>query len=194
MKKAVQSKIQIKDNRSMYIIENENGFYNGEDQFFYPNMGNATFTNSEATARGIINKFGLKDVIILPITEEDFIHAKASVLSEILVLSSILKMKITNDTKHAFKFFGGKKKGFKKLLLNMENALLEIDKEFSILASANERNEESMYDVQAWYDNIIQFIATHGYRNSDLFSEIIEALKKDKKSLIGIVKKINKTK
>lgn len=178
--------------KEAHLIVNEQGmFYNSHDNCFYPDMGNATLCSSPAQVRGLISKMKLENTSHITISENTFAEGKAHLLTQILIIGETLRLKLANDLKQSLPNLGGNKKNLKNAVRQTISALSDIHEEFNFFCTIEEDN---VMEVQTDYDAFVFFLSKIHFRDIKDLAQVVEAMQKDNKALMGIVNKINSKK
>ncbi|KZE77505.1 hypothetical protein AV926_14115 [Myroides marinus] len=176
-----------------YLIQNNNPeskdykkFYETRDKFYYENFYNATFCPSEKIALGFINKLNLSAVVVTKKESE----LKAGIHEKLLKTSficDVLKAEIEATSSN----FPTKSVIGKQLKLNL-NRTTDLIKQYmvSFESLAKESNEDIVFDNQLIVQNMLDSFAAISPEDYMDLTDILFAFKHDKKSIMGIVKKI----
>jgi hypothetical protein len=102
------------------------------------------------------------------------------------ILESLISLDYCVQTIEASGIFTGKEKSnLKNFKLNLANKLKAADEMFNVAYS-------SVNDVQNAYELMIKSIVDLGIEHSGEIAYVIEAFKKNRKSILGISNKVNR--
>lgn len=180
-----------------YLIQNNDTeskdykkFYETHDKFYYENFYNATFCPSEKIALGFINKLNLS-AIVVPKKESEL---KAGIHEKLLKTSficDVLKAEIEATSSN----FPTKSSIGKQLKLNL-NRTTDLLKQYmvSFESLVKSSDEDVVFDNQLIVQNMLDSFASVSPEDYMDLTDILTAFKYDKKSIMGIVKKISQDK
>ncbi|MVX37244.1 hypothetical protein [Myroides sp. LoEW2-1] len=181
------------NNPKYYLIQNNNPesknykkFYETRDKFYYENFYNATFCPTEKIAIGFINKLNLIATVITK-TESELkagIHGK---LLKTSFLCDVVKAEI-DATSSNFPSKTAIGKQLKNNLNRTSDLLMQYMVSFESIIKTS--TEDTVYDNQLIVQNMLDSFAAVSPEDYMDLTDIISAFKYDKKSIMGIVKKI----
>lgn len=176
----------------LYIIVKEvdsvTSFYNGQDDHFYQDLANATWAKTRKDAQEIIDKRFLSNCKVDSITEDEYIFAKANAMTKITIicdsLSHLLKTTLPN--------LPNKSQASKNAYRHLKKASESIRGFIPDFEHFAKTREDDVYDVKGYYEEFIHELSLIEFHDLTSLIGLLRAYKKDKKSMIGIAKKILK--
>ena len=174
----------------LYLIQNEDGkYYNAAKNYYSELYIGATYATSEQKARDIINYYGLKNHTIDTVTEEDYMTSIASKTVKVIIQMDSIRREL-DELRYNIPTISGLNKNLCNFLKNTSNQLLRISK--PMFDEFVQKKEETTDDVQGNYEEFINKLAKIQIYDCGELTMVLKASQKDRKSIIGIAKKVLK--
>lgn len=171
----------------LYLIKNESGkYFNAAKNYYSELYIGATYATSDQKARDIINAFGLKNHTIDIVTEEDYMTSIASKTVKVIIQMDSLRREL-DEIRYNMPTISGLNKNSANFLKNTSNHLMGISK--PLFDEFVKKKEETTDDVQGNYEEFINELSKIELYDCGELTLILKALKKDRKSIVGIAKK-----
>jgi hypothetical protein len=171
----------------IFVIKRSDGrFYNHDEKWFASKLSLGTFASSKSKFLPYMDFDIFKDCEIFETTEEEWTRDMASITT-----SAILKLesakKDLEDVKYSLPTMS---KLNKSIGVSINNCIFNLSKISPMHKKFIEEKENDTDDVTAVYNEYIEQVSTTEMWECSEVSAIIEAYRKDRKSILGIVRKI----
>ena len=172
----------------LYLIQNEEcKYYNAAKNYYSELYIGATYATSEQKARDIINYYGLKNHTIDTVTEEDYMTSIASKTVKVIIQMDSIRREL-DELRYNIPTISGLNKNLCNFLKNTSNQLLRISK--PMFDDFVQKKEETTDDVQGNYEDYINELSKIQMYDCGELTMVLKAFQKDRKSILGISKKI----
>ena len=171
----------------IYCLVKDGKYYNHDHRYFTSQLYLATYFSSELKAKQFDNGFRL-DCEVISVTVEEYQIDLAQMTTRAIIKAESL----TNDLKTIKNTLPTVKGITSKLSFSLEKAINSLKifqpyfKEFLTV------KEDETDDVSGYYDEFMHEVSQVELYYCHEVSAILQAYKKDRKSILGIVNKINK--
>lgn len=175
----------------IYQIKNKEGKFlnvDSKNPFFTEVFWRASYLSSAKIAQQIIDKSGVDGLEISETTEQGYTEAVASETTNISIQMDSLSVRLERIA-YSIPTMSGLNKQLKNFLVNTSLRLKKANPQFNEFL---EKKEDATYDVQGVYDEYINSLSFVEMWEVAELKEIIMAFRKDKSSLLGIARKVNK--
>lgn len=173
---------QLKVKEGMFLnLESKNPFYT-------PVFWRASYFSSAKVAQQIIDKSGNNNLIIHETTEQEFTEAIATETTNVSIQMDSLAVRLERIA-YSLPTMSGLNKQLKNFLTNTSVKLKKANPQFTEFLSLK---EDATYDIQGIYDELINNLSFVNMWEVGELNEVLKAYKKDKSSVLGIAKKVNK--
>ncbi|MCP1996631.1 hypothetical protein [Flavobacterium sp. HSC-61S13] len=173
---------------NLIIIKKGELYYNGPDNHFYTQLANATWCKNPAQALAIIQSRNLIGAVPVKISEHDYTYAKANAMTKIILLSETLSKYLHEVGSNLPTKSQVNKLAAKQMKLTSQQLML-INPDFNHFLKVR---EDDTFDVLGHFEAFIQELSQVELYDTPNLTGILQAYKKDPKSVIGICKKILK--
>lgn len=175
----------------IYQIQNkEEKFLNidSNNPFFTDVFWRASYFSSSKIAVQIISKSGVLGLSVYETTEQAYTEAIASETTNVSIQMDSLAVRLERIA-YSLPTMSGLNKQLKNFLVNTSTKLKSANPQFRDFLL---KKEDATYEVQGIYDEYINNLSVVEMWEVVELTEIIKAYRKDKSSILGITKKINR--
>lgn len=175
----------------LYLIKNNEGnYYNGKTKYFHKKLYLATYASSRKEAEKIIAFYDIQNCEVEEMTEDVYLTDLADLTTKIIIKIDSLKSDL-EVLQYNIPTLSGVNKNLKNFLKNTSEKLKLVN---PIMNDFYKEDEEAIYTVLDMYNVAIDELADLHLKQYPQLGEIIHALKKDEKSILGVARKVNKYK
>lgn len=175
----------------IYQIKNKEGKFlniDNNNSFFTEVFWRASYFSSDKIAYSIIIKSGRLDLHFSETTEKAYTEAIASETTNVSIQMDSLATRLDRIA-YSLPTMSGLNKQLKNFLVNTSTKLKSANPQFRDFLL---KKEDATYEVQGIYDEYINNLSVVEMWEVVELTEIIKAYRKDKSSILGITKKINR--
>lgn len=176
---------------NIYQIKNkEDRFLNLDSNkpFFTEAFWRASYFSSRKIAEQIISKSGVDGLEVVETTELAYTEAIASETTNMSIQMDSLSVRLERIA-YSLPTMSGLNKSLKNFLVNTSVKLKNVNPQFKEFL---DKKEDATYDVQGVYDEYINSLSLIEMWEVGEITEILKAYRKDKSSLLGIARKVNR--
>jgi hypothetical protein len=179
----------INDNSpKVYMITKDGKFYNSKDEYFYSNIVNANYEKNKKKLEIFmaLNPVFFENCTVFETTENKLFEAFCNETTKTVLAGSYFADHLKNLDYKLPTISQVSKNMHKKMIIAIEE-LRPISSQFIQFLK---KEEERTDDVMGIYGEFIQNVSRIQIFDMKEFNVVFEAFKKDKKSILGIAKKI----
>lgn len=161
-------------------------YYNVKDGHYYSRLVNASIATSDKGAQEIIRTCFIQGGEVETIEENVLVQAQSDALVKVVITGASLHTLIT-DLSNTLPSKSMQLKKLHTQLKNIKSNLIPIMVEYNMFMNTV---EDSALDVHGLYDSVIDHVSKSDMHTINELDLILDAFKKDPKSMLGIAKKI----
>lgn len=173
----------------IYFVKKDNRFYNSRDNHFYESIVHANYERDLPKLKlAMKNHPILRECEIHVITENDLFYEYASQTTDVVLSGAYFANKLEHlDCK--LPTISQVSKNMHKRSVGTINELKPLTVHYNEFLK---KEEDRTDDIMANYEEYIRYFVNVKIHEMPEYLEIFDAFKKDKKSILGIARKVNK--
>lgn len=173
---------------NLFMIKSPNGeFYNGQTQTWEKRMYLGTYALSKNKAEEVLLFYEL-DAQVIQVTELEFTESLASQTTKLTIM-----LDATRSELEAIRFrlptISNLNRNLGNFLKNTSQKLKDLNPHFR---DFEKQKEDQTFEVLGFYENFISEVSKTELYYCHEVAEILKAYHKDRSSILGITRKINK--